>query len=103
MRGDPIPIGPNMLPIEFQSAPRILMRGDFCALCSLAQSSLFQSAPRILMRGDKPVAHLLACRNYVSIRAPHSHAGRRLAFNAVDPDIKFQSAPRILMRGDTWC
>ena len=38
--------------LVFQSAPRILMRGDQFAVVHHLGSNLFQSAPRILMRGD---------------------------------------------------
>ena len=56
---------------------------------------MFQSAPRILMRGD--VRQLafgdVSCK--VSIRAPHSHAGRLLSvpsmFDSLEVEVLFTS------------
>src|ERR1035437_5152488 len=91
--------------------------------CSGLASYAFQSAPRILMRGDLPhqpvidlgVVSIRAPHSHagrrslaerrgrdhcVSIRAPHSHAGRPRAQGPHGAHAGFQSAPRFLMRGD---
>ena len=62
--------------------------------------NLFQSAPRILMRGDIVAGTGISINTTVSIRAPHSHAGRPSLGPHVLTCASFQSAPRILMRGD---
>ena len=61
---------------------------------------MFQSAPRILMRGDADAPSATGTSWVVSIRAPHSHAGRHSAKAHTERVGLFQSAPRILMRGD---
>src|ERR1017187_1244940 len=88
------------IPSKFQSAPRVLLRGDasnrgarrglgrsfnprpafFCgATISPTNSAIyytFQSAPRVLLRGDGVVKEQRLVRVEVSIRAPRSSAGR---------------------------
>ena len=92
----------EMLYLRFQSAPRILMRGDIPLRISVYHEIKFQSAPRILMRGDSalPARQYNLARATVSIRAPHSHAGRPPSGIQHMAITVFQSAPRILMRGD---
>ena len=102
MRGDAVFWSSTLTPIQFQSAPRILMRGDH-QRCKRSRADLsFQSAPRILMRGD-PIKNGPVPICAVSIRAPHSHAGRLPSRSEVAHTTRFQSAPRILMRGDIIC
>ena len=60
----------------FQSAPRVLLRGDAPLAGLLIWPTTFQSAPRVLLRGDA-----------MGSRSTVHPAG-------------FQSAPRVLLRGD---
>src|SRR5208282_2128312 len=64
------------------------------------QIEQFQSAPRIRMRGDVPCRVRGLPFLGVSIRAPHSNAGRQIGETATRTYGWFQSAPRIRMRGD---
>ena len=99
MRGDS-PTPPEATRCKlFQSAPRIRMRGDAGWLCVVISRRPFQSAPRIRMRGDAAIRWAV-CRPTVSIRAPHSNAGRPVRSARESGTEEFQSAPRIRMRGD---
>jgi len=106
----------------FQSAPRVLLRGDIpqssgrllhlvsiraprssagrpAAVVAAPELIKFQSAPRVLLRGDKGEGGNDDFIK-VSIRAPRSSAGRRARTNGRDDHGRFQSAPRVLLRGD---
>ena len=64
----------------FQSAPRVLLRGDATLYAITTVPSVFQSAPRVLLRGDEGKA-AWKLSYAVSIRAPRSSAGRPLPEN----------------------
>ena len=107
----------------FQSAPRILMRGDLIGSSQPTLIRRFNPRPAFscgATSGSRWSGSQAACFNprpafscgatrygwcgagtkAVSIRAPHSHAGRPEPVDNAAGQREFQSAPRILMRGD---
>src|ERR1035437_4072610 len=109
---------------RFQSAPRVLLRGDWLKLSNLFRYICFNPRPAffcgatpfpfwsgLIGSGFNPRpaffcgATLWRARlpdpQQVSIRAPRSSAGRRLKPGCkAGPRAEFQSAPRVLLRGD---
>ena len=86
--------------LKFQSAPRVLLRGDHQALNDAVAKAKFQSAPRVLLRGDVQRLPRPNTDKAVSIRAPRSSAGRLDLSWLSTTLFGFQSAPRVLLRGD---
>src|SRR5579875_3859416 len=80
----------------FQSAPRVLARGDISDSIPFPQNHRFQSAPRVLARGDATEPTIKRSLSGVSIRAPRVGAGRQLGLCKLPVNIPVSiRAPRV--------
>ena len=91
----------GILQSMFQSAPRVLLRGDSARQAHTCRyHAMFQSAPRVLLRGDRSAdSHGLDALSFNPRPAFFCGAtqGKQSTLGSV---VLFQSAPRVLLRGD---